>query len=157
MYTGCHCPVTAGQKGGGGGWEMDIRDPPWAQANFPPPLFTLQHCIIHVLFYSLLQIDIRRCFYCPQKVVSLVPLVLLSPTDQTLLRANYPDVGRGAVCDLRLRSVCLSSFFSGRSSGASSSSPRSVYSGLQVPLYSCGSLCLYSFPIELTIPRQVML
>ena len=23
---------------GGGGWEMDIRDPPWAQANFPPPL-----------------------------------------------------------------------------------------------------------------------
>ena len=22
---------------GGGGWEMDIRDPPWAQANFPPP------------------------------------------------------------------------------------------------------------------------
>ena len=38
MYTGCHCPVTAGQKGGGG-WEMDIRDPPWAQANFPPPRF----------------------------------------------------------------------------------------------------------------------
>ena len=37
MYTGCHCPVTAGQKGGGV-WEMDIRDPPWAQANFPPPL-----------------------------------------------------------------------------------------------------------------------
>ena len=29
--------VTAGQKGGGGGWEMDISDPPWAQANFPPP------------------------------------------------------------------------------------------------------------------------
>ena len=22
---------------GGGVWEMDIRDPPWAQANFPPP------------------------------------------------------------------------------------------------------------------------
>ena len=37
VYTGCHCPVTAGQKGGGG-WETDIRDPPWAQANFPPPL-----------------------------------------------------------------------------------------------------------------------
>ena len=37
MYTGCHCPVTAGQKGGGGVWEMDIRDPPWAQANFLPP------------------------------------------------------------------------------------------------------------------------
>ena len=37
VYTSCHCPVTAGQKGGGG-WEMDIRDPPWAQANFPPPL-----------------------------------------------------------------------------------------------------------------------
>ena len=36
MYTGCHCPVTAGQKGGGV-WEMDIRDPPWAQTNFPPP------------------------------------------------------------------------------------------------------------------------
>ena len=35
MYTGCHCPVTAGQKGGEV-WEMDIRDPPWAQANFPP-------------------------------------------------------------------------------------------------------------------------
>ena len=39
MYTGRHCPVTAGQKGGGGGgWQMDIRDPLWAQANFPPPL-----------------------------------------------------------------------------------------------------------------------
>ena len=37
MYTGCHCPVTAGQKGGGV-WEMDIRDPPWAQANFLPPV-----------------------------------------------------------------------------------------------------------------------
>ena len=37
VYTGCHCPVTAGQKGGGV-WEMDIRDTPWAQANFPPPL-----------------------------------------------------------------------------------------------------------------------
>ena len=24
-------------EGGGGGWEMDISDPPWAQANFPPP------------------------------------------------------------------------------------------------------------------------
>ena len=36
VYTGCHCPVTAGQKGGGV-WEMDIRDPPWAQANFRPP------------------------------------------------------------------------------------------------------------------------
>ena len=40
MYTGCHCPVTAGQKGGGV-WEMDIRDPPWAQANFPPPQFVV--------------------------------------------------------------------------------------------------------------------
>ena len=22
---------------GAGGWEMDLSDPPWAQANFPPP------------------------------------------------------------------------------------------------------------------------
>ena len=31
-------PRHGGPEGGGGGWEMDIRDPPWAQANFPPPL-----------------------------------------------------------------------------------------------------------------------
>ena len=43
MYTGCHCPVTAGQKGGGGVWEMDIRDPPWAQANFRPPKYSRRH------------------------------------------------------------------------------------------------------------------
>ena len=30
-------PSRRARRGGGGGWEMDIRDPPWAQANFPPP------------------------------------------------------------------------------------------------------------------------
>ena len=35
MYTGCHCPVTAGQKGGGV-WEMDIRDPPVGARQFSP-------------------------------------------------------------------------------------------------------------------------
>ena len=30
-------PRHGGPEGGGGVWEMDIRDPPWAQANFPPP------------------------------------------------------------------------------------------------------------------------
>ena len=38
VYTSCHCPVTAGQKGGGGRWEMDIRDPPWAQPISPHPM-----------------------------------------------------------------------------------------------------------------------
>ena len=31
-------PRHGGPEGGGGVWEMDIRDPPWAQANFRPPL-----------------------------------------------------------------------------------------------------------------------
>ena len=30
-------PRHGGPEGGGGVWEMDIRDPPWAQANFRPP------------------------------------------------------------------------------------------------------------------------
>ena len=30
-------PSRRARRGGGGVWEMDIRDPPWAQANFPPP------------------------------------------------------------------------------------------------------------------------
>ena len=38
MYTGCHCPVTAGQKGGGV-WEMDIRDPRGRKPIFPHPCF----------------------------------------------------------------------------------------------------------------------
>ena len=56
MYTGCHCPVTSGQKGGGV-WEMDIRDPPWAQANFPPPqraqwsYATYNESLADVIFY----------------------------------------------------------------------------------------------------------
>ena len=34
---------------GGGGWEMDISDPPWAQANFPPPQRGDAPCIACVL------------------------------------------------------------------------------------------------------------
>ena len=37
-------PRHGGPEGGGGVWEMDIRDPPWAQANFPPPQLRLLPC-----------------------------------------------------------------------------------------------------------------
>ena len=59
-----------------------------------------------------------------------------------LTGAPPPDAGQGAVFDLCLRSVRLSSFFSRHSSGASSSAPHSVDSGLQVRLSSCGGLSL---------------
>ena len=46
------------------------------------------------------QIGTMKCFYCPQKDVSLVPSDSLSPADQTFLWDKYPDAGQGAVCDL---------------------------------------------------------
>ena len=44
---------------GGGVWEMDIRDPPWAQANFPPPPDELHHsvCIFFFAFCTILYLE----------------------------------------------------------------------------------------------------
>ena len=80
-----------------------------------------------------LQIGTMKCFYCPQKDASLVPWDLLSPDDQIFLRDKYPDAGQGAVCNLCVRSVRPSAFFSRRSSSTSSSAPQSMDSGLQMP------------------------
>ena len=80
-------------------------------------------------FLSILvvQIGTMKCFYCPQKDVSLVPWDSLSPTGQTFLRDKYPDAGQG------VRSARPSAFFSRCSSSTSSSAPQSADSGLQMP------------------------
>ena len=43
------------------------------------------------------QIGTMKCFYCPQKDVSLVPWNLLSPPDQTFLQDKYSDAERPVV------------------------------------------------------------
>ena len=94
---------------------------------------TLGHCIIPFLCTLVVQIGTMKCFYCPQKDVSLVPWDSLSSADQAFLRDKYPDAGEGAVCEFCVRSARLSAFFSRRSSGSSSSGPQAVDSGLLVP------------------------
>ena len=94
---------------------------------------TLGHCIIPFLCTLVVQIGTMKCFYCPQKDVSLVPWDLLSSADQAFLRDKYPDAGEGAVCEFCVRSARPSAFLSRRSSGSSSSGPQSVDSGLLVP------------------------
>ena len=50
---------------------------------------------------------------CPQKKnASLVPWDSLSPSDQTFLRDEYPDAGRGQFATLCVRSARPSAFFS---------------------------------------------
>ena len=71
--------------------------------------------------------------------MSLVPWDSLPPADQIFLRDKYPDAGQGAVCDFCVRSARPTSFFNRRSSGAPSSAPQSVDSGLQVPLVVSGA------------------
>ena len=93
---------------------------------------------LHVLLL-IVQIDTMKCFYCPQKDLSLVPWDLLSPADQNFLRDKYPDAGQGAVCDFCVCSACPSSFFNRHSSGASSSAAQSGDSRLQVPLVVSGA------------------
>ena len=83
--------------------------------------FTLEHWIIPFLSILVIQICTMKCFYCPQKDASVVLWVSLSPNDQILLRDKYPDAGRGAVCDLCVRSARPSAFFSRHSSSTSSS------------------------------------
>ena len=40
MYTGCHCPVTAGQKGGGGGFgKWTSVTPRGRKPIFPHPYY----------------------------------------------------------------------------------------------------------------------
>ena len=94
---------------------------------------TLGYCIIPFLCTLVVQIGTMKCFYCPQKDVSLVPWDSLSSADQTFLRDKYPDAGEGAVCEFCVRSARPSAFFSRRSSGSSSSGPQSVDSGLLAP------------------------
>ena len=77
---------------------------------------TLGHCIILFLCTLPVQIGTMKCFYCPQKDVSLVPWDSLSSADQTFLRDKYPDAGEGAVCEFCVRSARPSAFFSRRSS-----------------------------------------
>ena len=76
-----------------------------------------------MFFMSVVQIDTMKCFYCPQKDVSLVPWDSLSPADQKFLQVKYPDAGQGAVCDFCVRSTRPSPFFNRCSSGALSSAP----------------------------------
>ena len=76
---------------------------------------TLGHCIIPFLCTLVVQIGTMKCFYCPQKDVSLVPWDSLSSADQTFLRDKYPDAGQGAVCEFCVRSARPSAFFSRRS------------------------------------------
>ena len=77
---------------------------------------TLGHCIIPFLCTLVVQIGTMKCFYCPQKDVSLVPWDSLSSADQTFLRDKYPDAGERAVCEFCVRSAQPSAFFSRRSS-----------------------------------------
>ena len=75
----------------------------------------------------------HEVFLLPTKDASVVLWDSLSRYDQIFLRDKYPDAGRGAICDLCVRSACPSVFFSRHSSSTSSSAPQSVDSGLQVP------------------------
>ena len=76
-------------------------------------------CIIYSgtldnIFSSILvvQIGTMKCFYCPQKDVSLVPWDSLSPTNQTFLRDKYPDAVQRAVCDWCVAvEPCLDSYY----------------------------------------------
>ena len=77
---------------------------------------TLGHCIIPFLCTLVVHIGTMKCFYCPQKDVSLVPWDSLSSADQTFLRDKYPDAGEGAVCEFCVRSARPNAFFSRRSS-----------------------------------------
>ena len=95
--------------------------------------FTLGHWILPFLSILVVQIGTMKCFYCPQKDVSVVLWDSLSRDDQIFLRDKYPDAGQGAVCDLCVRSARPRVFFSRHSSSTSSSAPQSVDSGLQVP------------------------
>ena len=55
-----------------------------------------------------------KCFYCPQKDVSLVPWDSLYSAAQAFRRDKYPDAGEGAVCEFCVRSARPSAFFKGR-------------------------------------------
>ena len=66
---------------------------------------TLGHLIIPLLCTLVVQIGTMKCFYCPQKDVSLVPWDSLSSADQAFLRDKYPDAGEGAVCEFYVRSA----------------------------------------------------
>ena len=124
----------------GSGAEVGIVNRKVARrANIPPgspeleASLTLGHCIIHFLCTLVILICTLKCFYCPQKDVSLVPWDSLSSADQTFLRDKFPDAGEGAVCDFCVYTAQPSAFFSRHSSGSSSSSPQSVDSGLLAP------------------------
>ena len=60
------------------------------------------------------QIGTMKCFYCPQKDVSLVSWDFLSPADQTFLRDKCHDAAQGTVCDLCVGSASPSAFFGRR-------------------------------------------
>ena len=77
---------------------------------------TLRPCITPFLCTLVVQIGTVKCFYCPQKDVSLVPWDSLPSADQTFLPDKYPDAGEGAVCEFCVRSARPSAFFSRRSS-----------------------------------------
>jgi hypothetical protein len=60
---------------------------------------------IHDFCIFIVEIDTRKCFYCPQKGAFVVLWDSLSPADQNFQQDKHPDSGEGAVCDVCVRSA----------------------------------------------------
>jgi hypothetical protein len=92
-----------------------------------------------MFFMSVVQIDTKKCFYCPQKDVSLVPKELLFLADQTFLRTSTLMLVRVqfATFVLALHAPVCSSI--GVLQAHCHQPPKLVDSGLQVPLFVSGA------------------